>query len=86
MSQPDQSRQVSAGGFRRRYGGASPERRVSPAAGRVAGGPMSGWVSRFLAAIGVGGHKAEADVSYDPAVDDRSGDSDLDRPAEEPHR
>jgi hypothetical protein len=47
---------------------------------------MSGWVSRFLAAIGAGGHKAEADVSYDPAVDDRSGDSDLGRPAEEPHR
>jgi hypothetical protein len=54
---------------------------------------MSGWVSRFLAAIGAGGHKAEADVSYDPAVDDSvdggmpgTGGSDLDRPAEEPHR
>jgi hypothetical protein len=47
---------------------------------------MSGWVSRFLAAIGAGGHKAEADVSYDPAVDDKAGGSDLDSPADEPHR
>ena len=28
---------------------------------------MTGWVDRFLAAIGLGGRKAEADVSYDPA-------------------
>jgi len=47
---------------------------------------MSGWVSRFLAAIGAGGHKAEADVSYDPVVDDKAGGSDLDSPTEEPHR
>ena len=50
---------------------------------------MSGWVSRFFAAIGAGRHKAEADVSYDPVVDDNAdggapgpGGSDLDRPAE----
>lgn len=34
---------------------------------------MAGWMSRFLAAIGVGGRKAEADVSYDPAVHDNDG-------------
>jgi hypothetical protein len=34
---------------------------------------MAGWLNRFLAAIGVGGRKTEADVSYDPAVQD--GDS-----------
>ena len=28
---------------------------------------MTGWIDRFLAAIGLGGRKAEADVSYDPA-------------------
>jgi hypothetical protein len=28
---------------------------------------MAKWVERLLAAIGVGGRKAEADVSYDPA-------------------
>lgn len=28
---------------------------------------MNGWMDRFLAAIGLGGRKAEADVSYDPA-------------------
>jgi hypothetical protein len=44
---------------------------------------MAGWLNRFLAAIGVRG-KAEADVSYDPAVQDSadggkagSGGSDL---------
>ena len=41
-----------------------------PRAGRQSG--MAGWVSRFLAAIGVGGRKAEADVSYDPALDDKA--------------
>jgi hypothetical protein len=53
-----------------------------PYAGRRLG--MSGWLSRFLAAIGIGGGKAEADVSYDPALDDRAkggapgpGDPDL---------
>ncbi len=35
---------------------------------------MAGWMSRFLAAIGIGGNKAESDVSYDPALDeDASG-------------
>jgi hypothetical protein len=55
--------------------------------------PMSGWVSRFLAAIGAGRHKAEADVSYDPVVDHDvdggtpgPGGSDLDSPADQPHR
>jgi hypothetical protein len=54
---------------------------------------MSGWLSRFLAAIGAGGRKAEADVSYDPALEDQteggkpgSGGSDLSRTAEEPPR
>jgi hypothetical protein len=28
---------------------------------------MTGWIDRFLAAIGLGGRKAEADVSQDPA-------------------
>jgi hypothetical protein len=28
---------------------------------------MAGWIDRLLAAIGMGGRKAEADVSYDPA-------------------
>jgi hypothetical protein len=28
-------------------------------------------IRRFLAAIGVGGHTTEADVSYDPALDDK---------------
>ena len=27
-------------------------------------------MSKFLAAIGLGGNKAEADVSYDPALDE----------------
>jgi hypothetical protein len=50
---------------------------------------MAGWISRFLAAIGAGG-KAEADVSYDPALQDSakggeagSGGSDLEEPAQE---
>jgi len=30
---------------------------------------MSGWMSRVLAAVGLG-NKAEADVSYDPALDE----------------
>ncbi len=54
---------------------------------------MSGWVSRSLAAIGAGRHKAEADVSYDPVLDDNvdggtpgPGGSDLDRPTEESRR
>ena len=34
---------------------------------------MPQWISRFLAAIGVGGNKAEADVSYDPALDEGAG-------------
>lgn len=33
---------------------------------------MAGWMSRLLAAIGAGGRKAEADVSYDPAVQDNT--------------
>jgi hypothetical protein len=32
---------------------------------------MAELIRRFLAAIGVGGHKTEADVSYDPALDDK---------------
>jgi hypothetical protein len=47
---------------------------------------MAGWMSRFLAAIGAGGRKAEADVSYDPALDDKAkggargpGDPDVSR-------
>ena len=31
---------------------------------------MPQWMSRILAAMGVGGNKAEADVSYDPALDE----------------
>jgi len=33
---------------------------------------MSEWVSRFPAAIGAGRHKAEADMSYNPVVDDNA--------------
>ena len=33
---------------------------------------MAGLMSRILGAIGLGGIKAEADVSYDPALDDDS--------------
>jgi hypothetical protein len=33
---------------------------------------MTELIRRFLAAIGVGGHKTEADVSYDPALDDNA--------------
>jgi hypothetical protein len=33
---------------------------------------MSGWTDRILAALGLGGRKPEADVSYDPAEVDRS--------------
>jgi hypothetical protein len=31
---------------------------------------MAGLMNKFLAAIGLGGNKAEADVSYDPALDE----------------
>ena len=34
---------------------------------------MAGWMSRLLAAIGIGSNKAEADVSYDPALDEDAG-------------
>ena len=54
---------------------------------------MAGLISRFLAAIGAGGRKTEADVSYDPAVQDQtdggtpgSGGSDLDSMPEQPPR
>lgn len=30
---------------------------------------MSGWMDRIMAAVGLGGRKAEADVSYEPAHD-----------------
>jgi hypothetical protein len=33
---------------------------------------MAGLISRFLAAIGAGRRKAEADVSYDPALTDNT--------------
>ena len=33
---------------------------------------MPQWMNRFLTAIGVGGNKAEADVSYDPALDENA--------------
>ncbi len=33
---------------------------------------MPQWMSRFLSVIGVGGNKAEADVSYDPALDENA--------------
>ena len=33
---------------------------------------MAGLMSKFLAAIGLGGNKAEADVSYDPALDENA--------------
>jgi hypothetical protein len=33
---------------------------------------MSGWMDRILAALGLGGRKPEADVSYDPAQRDRT--------------
>jgi hypothetical protein len=36
-------------------------------------GTMAGMMSRILAAIGIGGNKAEADVSYDPALDENAG-------------
>lgn len=29
---------------------------------------MPSWIDRFLAAVGMGDRKAEADVSYDPAL------------------
>jgi hypothetical protein len=32
-----------------------------------------GWTGRIMAALGIGGRKPEADVSYDPAQKDRSG-------------
>lgn len=28
---------------------------------------MTGWIDRVIAAVGLGGRKAEADVSHDPA-------------------
>ena len=34
---------------------------------------MAGWMSRLLAAIGIGGSKTEPDVSYDPALDEDAG-------------
>lgn len=37
---------------------------------------MTGWKDRLLAAIGLGGRKAEADVSYDPARDRTPGAAD----------
>jgi hypothetical protein len=43
---------------------------------------MRDWISRFLAAIGAGGRKAEADVSYDPALDDEAGGGDIPPPPE----
>lgn len=33
---------------------------------------MAGLMNRFLAAIGIGGRKTEADVSYDPAPEDNT--------------
>jgi hypothetical protein len=33
---------------------------------------MTGWIHRFLAAIGVGGYKTEADVSYDPVLENHA--------------
>jgi hypothetical protein len=33
---------------------------------------MTGWIDRAMAALGLGGRKPEADVSYDPAQVDRS--------------
>src|SRR3954452_12811463 len=45
---------------------------------------MAGWIHRFLAAIGAGGHKAEADVSYDPALENHAaGDTPEQRPLTE---
>jgi hypothetical protein len=38
-------------------------------------------MSRVLAAIGIGGNKAEADVSYDPALD-HDATSDISGPGE----
>jgi hypothetical protein len=45
---------------------------------------MRNWINRFLAAIGVGGRKAEADVSYDSALDDEASGGDI-RPSSPPH-
>jgi hypothetical protein len=54
---------------------------------------MAKWLSRILAAIGAGGRKAEADVSYDPALENQttggtpgSGRSDLGPRTQEPPR
>jgi hypothetical protein len=33
---------------------------------------MAGWMHKMLAAIGLGGNKAESDVSYDPALDENA--------------
>ena len=33
---------------------------------------MAGLMSKFLTAIGLNGSKAEADVSYDPALDENA--------------
>jgi hypothetical protein len=43
---------------------------------------MRNWISRLLAAVGAGGRKAEADVSYDPALDDDASGGDIPSPAE----
>ena len=37
---------------------------------------MTGWTDRLLAALGLGGRKAEADVSYEPAHDRTPGKAD----------
>lgn len=54
---------------------------------------MGGWMSRVLAAMGVGARKTEADVSYDPVLDDSKGGgtpgpggSDLDKKPGQPPR
>jgi hypothetical protein len=54
---------------------------------------MAKWLNRILAALGAGGRKTEADVSYDPTLESHtpggtpgSGGSDLDARAEEPPR
>jgi hypothetical protein len=45
---------------------------------------MTRWIDRTLAALGLGGRKPEADVSYDPAQVDRStGRAAKPAPAEE---
>jgi hypothetical protein len=34
---------------------------------------MAELIRRLLAAMGLGGHKTESDVSYDPALDEKAG-------------